>query len=321
MRHCIDTLLFGGEAVEIIIVNDGSTDNTSAIAEEYQRKYPKIVNVVHQANKGHGGAINSGLQKASGMYVKIVDSDDWVDAGSYKRIIKTISSFSPESMPDALISNYVYEKLEKRRKTVISYSGTLPEGCLFTWNEVGQFQLGRYMLMHAIIYKRDVLCKSELLLPENTFYVDNIYAYLPLAYVETMYYLNVNFYRYFIGREGQSVQEKTMIKRIDQQLTVNKLMIESVNLNDISCDKKRIYLMHYLEIVTAISSILLLKEGSRTSMKNKDELWEFIRKKDAAVYNELRKNIIGKILHLQTPVGRLIAIATYKISRMIVGFS
>jgi len=321
MRHCIDTLLAGGKAVEIIIVNDGSTDNTPAIADEYRRKYPGVVNVIHQTNKGHGGAINSGLQEASGMFVKIVDSDDWVDATSYKAIIKTIELFSADSLPDALISNYVYEKLGKRRKTAIGYSDVFPEGRMFTWDEVGRFRLGRYMLMHAIIYRRDILCKSGLLLPENTFYVDNIYAYTPLAHVETMYYLNVDFYRYFIGRDGQSVQEKTMIKRVDQQLSVNKLMIESVNLSDIASENKRKYLMHYLEIVTAVSSILLLKEGSRASMMKKDELWRFIKTKDAAVYSGLRKSFLGRILHLRTPFGRLAAIAVYKISRMIVGFN
>jgi len=321
MRHCIDTLLVGGEAVEIIVVNDGSADNTPDIAEEYERKYPEIVSVVHQANKGHGGAINAGLAKASGIFVKIVDSDDWVDAESYKKIIGTITSFSSDSLPDAIISNYVYEKLGKRRKTVISYSDALPEGRVFTWDEAGQFRLGRYMLMHALIYRREVLRKSGLVLPENTFYVDNIYAYTPLAYVETMCYINVNFYRYFIGREGQSVQEKTMMKRIDQQLAVNKLMIESVNLSDIANNKKRRYLMHYLEIVTAISSILLLKEGSRTSVIKRDGLWQYIKAKDAVVYGELRKSLVGRILHLRTPIGRLTAIAVYKISRMIVGFS
>ena len=76
MRHCIDTLLPGGDQVEILIVNDGSSDNTAAIADEYEKKYPDICRAIHQENKGHGGAVNTGIKNATGIYLKVVDSDD-----------------------------------------------------------------------------------------------------------------------------------------------------------------------------------------------------------------------------------------------------
>lgn len=80
MRHCIETLLPGGEDVEIIIVDDGSTkDRTAEIADEYAAKYPGIVKAVHQENGGHGEAVNTGLRNATGLYFKVVDSDDWLD--------------------------------------------------------------------------------------------------------------------------------------------------------------------------------------------------------------------------------------------------
>ena len=78
MRNCIESLLTGGEEVEIIIVNDGSKDGTGAIADEYAAKYPTIVKAVHQENGGHGEAVNAGLRNATGLYYKVVDSDDWV---------------------------------------------------------------------------------------------------------------------------------------------------------------------------------------------------------------------------------------------------
>ena len=83
MRHCIETLLPGGEDVEIIIVDDGSTkDRTAEIADEYAAKYPGIVKAVHQENGGHGEAVNTGLRNATGLYFKVVDSDDWLDTVS-----------------------------------------------------------------------------------------------------------------------------------------------------------------------------------------------------------------------------------------------
>jgi glycosyltransferase involved in cell wall biosynthesis len=320
MRKCIDSILTQSN-IEIIIVNDGSTDDTADIADEYQTRFPLNIKVVHQQNAGHGGAINAGLRNATGVYVKVVDSDDWVDADAFKKVIETLLSFPVYLRPDLFVTNYVYEKAGKRRKTVIRYTKAFPENRAFKWEDSKRFRKGSYLLMHALIYRLDVLKKCALQLPEKMFYVDNYYAYVPLAAVDTMYYLNVNLYRYFIGREGQSIHEQTMIRRIDQQLAVNRLLIEAVRPRNISSDKKRAYLMHHLEIVTTVSSILLMREGSPESMEKKQALWQFIKEKDLAVYNGLRKGLLGRLLHLPTRAGRGTAIFFYKIARMIVGFS
>ena len=90
MRNCIESLLPGGEEVEIIIVNDGSKDGTAAIADEYAEKYPTIVKAIHQENGGHGEAVNAGLRAATGLYYKVVDSDDWVNEEAYLKILKKL---------------------------------------------------------------------------------------------------------------------------------------------------------------------------------------------------------------------------------------
>lgn len=88
MRNCIESLLPGGEEVEIIIVDDGSTkDRTAEIADEYAAKYPTIVKAVHQENGGHGQAVNTGLKNATGLYFKVVDSDDWLDEENYPKVL------------------------------------------------------------------------------------------------------------------------------------------------------------------------------------------------------------------------------------------
>lgn len=113
------------------------------------------------------------------------------------------------------------------RKKVMQYRHCLPVNQIFTWNEVGHMPKGKYLLMHSMIYRTQLLLECNLTLPEHTFYVDNIFAFDPLPYVQNMYYLDTNFYRYFIGRDDQSVNEAVMIRRIDQQLRVNKLMVNS----------------------------------------------------------------------------------------------
>ena len=87
MSHAIETILTGGEDVEIIVVNDGSKDRTAEIADAYAEKYPNIVRVIHQENGGHGEAVNAGIRNATELYFKVVDSDDWVDADAYAKIL------------------------------------------------------------------------------------------------------------------------------------------------------------------------------------------------------------------------------------------
>lgn len=92
---CIQSVLAGGEDVEVIIVDDGSTkDETAKIADEYAAKYPTIVKAVHQENGGHGQAVNTGLAHATGKYFKVVDSDDWVDLKSYRRVLATLKNLT-----------------------------------------------------------------------------------------------------------------------------------------------------------------------------------------------------------------------------------
>ena len=197
MRHCIESLLPGGDEVEILIVDDGSTkDRTAEIADEYERKYPGICRAIHQENGGHGEAVNAGLRNAAGIYYKVVDSDDWVDEAAYQEILATLRRFvCGEETLDMLISNFVYEKQGAKRKKVMNYRTALPQNELFTWDDVKVFMLGQYILMHSVIYRTELLRECGLELPKHTFYVDNIFVYQPLPHVKTMYYLNVNFYR------------------------------------------------------------------------------------------------------------------------------
>ncbi len=323
MDHCIETLLPGGEDVEIIIVDDGSVkDNTAEKADEWAAKYPTIIKAVHQENGGHGEAVNTGLKNATGLYFKVVDSDDWVDGDAYMKVLDTLRELAGgDKALDLLISNYVYEKEGQKRKKVMKYDHVLPEGKMFTWDDAGHFKKGQYILMHSVIYRTKLLKDCGLKLPKHTFYVDNLFVYQPLPYVKNMYYLNVNFYRYYIGREDQSVNEKVMISRIDQQIKVNKLMVESTDLFKLSNRNLRKYMFNYLEIITVVSTILLIRSGTEENLMKKKELWDYFREHDVRLYKKLRHGILGTAMNLPGKGGRKISVAAYKISQKIVGFN
>lgn len=322
MAHAIESILPGGEDVEIIIVNDGSRDRTSEIAHEYKEKYPDIIRVIDKENGGHGDAVNSGLAGATGKYFKVVDSDDWVDEEALHKILKLLRNLEEEAQEiDMLISNYVYEKVGAAHKKCIHYRNVLPQDEVFRWNDIGHFRLDQYILMHSVIYRTDMLKLTQIKLPKHTFYVDNIYVYYPLPHVRKIYYLDVDFYRYFIGREDQSVNEKTMISRIDQQIFVTKSMIDMHQMGEITCKKLRSYMINYLAIMMTVSSILAIRSKKPENLEKKKELWAYLKKKDLRTYAKIRWGILGQTMNIPGKPGRKISSLAYSVARRIIGFN
>ena len=322
MSHAIESVLTGGDDVEIIIVNDGSKDKTSEIAHAYREKYPNIIKVVDKENGGHGDAVNSGLSSATGKYFKVVDSDDWVDEESLQKILELLRHFEEEDQEiDMLISNYVYEKVGASHKKCIHYRNVLPQDEVFRWDDIGHFRLDQYILMHSVIYRTDMLKLSQLHLPKHTFYVDNIYVYYPLPHVRKIYYLDVDFYRYYIGREDQSVNEKVMISRVDQQIFVTKSMIDMYQLGKIESKKLRSYMINYLAIMMTVSSILLIRSKKEENLEKKRELWKYLRKKDLRVFIKIRYGILGQTMNIQGRSGRKISSLAYSVARRLIGFN
>ena len=320
MDRAIETLLTGGDDVEIIIVNDGSKDETGKIADEYAAKYPDIIKAVHQENGGHGQGVNTGLEHATGMYYKVVDSDDWVNEDALQKVISSLKELSKENL-DLMIVNYVYEKVNLGKQKPIDYKSALPVGKLFTWDDIKHFRIYQYILMHSAIYRTQLLRDCRLELPKHTFYVDNIFVYQPLPYVKSMYYLDVDFYRYFIGRDDQSVNEEVMMRRIDQQIRVTKIIIDSHDVMNLESKKLRDYMTNYLSMMMTISSVFLIKIGDEDSIIKKDELWEYLKDSNEALYKEVRSGLLGSTLHLKGKPGKAIIEAGYKAAQKIFGFN
>ena len=247
----------------------------------------------------------------------MVDSDDWVDEASLKKVLEAIKKLKKDNtLVDMMVVNYVYERHHEQKE--IKYVNTLPENKVFGWDEVGKFKKDAYLLMHSVIYNTKFLKETGLKLPEKTFYVDNIFVYYPLPYIKTMYYLNTPFYRYFIGREDQSVNEKTMIKRIDQQLYVNKLMIDFYDPYEYwdtnrNCAK---YLIHYIDIMMSVSTILLQISNTKEHQQKRKELWQYLKEKNPMLYKTCKLSLSGA-----TCLPRFLSIPGYKIAQKIYKFN
>ncbi len=322
MRRCLDSLLPGNEDVEILIVDDGSTDNTGSIADEYAAKYPSVIRAIHQENGGHGEAINTAIQRANGLYFKVIDSDDWVDYESYMKILSTLHNLCRSGcMLDMLITNYVYEKEGASHKKVMRYTRQLPVNQLFDWSETRKFRFGKYILMHSVIYRTKILRDCHLVLPKHSYYVDNLFVFIPLPCVKVMYYMDVDFYHYYTGREDQSVNEQVMIHNIDQQIMVNEIMFESYDFGKIRNLSLRRYMLNYLEIITIITTVMLIKSRTKENLTKKRELWTYLKEHNLWLFQYLRHRIAGLTLNLPGRSGHMLVITIYKISQKVFGFN
>lgn len=321
LDKCIRSLLFGGDEVEIIIIDDGSTDDTPQIADDYQKKFPNIVKVIHQPNGGHGAAVNVGLKNSTGMYFKVVDSDDWLNEEAYNKVLDTLERLIKENKQvDMFITNFVYEKADAKHKKVMHYRNSLPQDTVFGWNDMKHMGVSRYFLMHSVIFRTRLLIDCNLDLPHHTFYVDNIFVFQPLTFVKKLYYMDVNFYRYYIGRADQSVNEDVMISRIDQQIKVNKLMVDYFDIYKVQNRKLRNYMLSYLDIITTVTCILLIRSKAQDEKAQRQDLLMYIKKKNYFVYRKLRRRITGAA-NLPGKSGRTFAVTTYKIYQKIYGFN
>ena len=321
MDHCIETLLAAGEEAEIILVDDGSTkDDTPEKCDAWAERYPGIIRVIHQENGGHGEGVNQGIRHARGLYYKVVDSDDWLDTGALDKVMEHLRRFAKMPAPvDLVIANYVYEHVEDNTQKIMRYKNVFPPERILSWNEIHNFRTSQYLLMHSVIYRTQLLRDCGLKLPKHTFYVDNIFVYQPLPYVKTMYYINVDLYRYFIGRADQSVNESVMAGRIDQQVRVTKLMIEAHDVLAIKASQPKLgrYMLSYLSMMMTISSIFAIIANTPESLGMRTELWELLRQKDPALYRRCRYRVTNLGTNIPGYQGRKLSVTLYRLAQKI----
>lgn len=324
LERCIMSLITAkrNDDIEVLIVDDGSSDGTLEMAQKFEARYPGIVRAIHQENKGHGGAVNTGIAAASGMYVKVVDADDWVGPESLEQVMAVLREEADSTEPiDMLVTNYVYDKVGKRNKHVVNFRHAMKAGARLAWNDLGHFGLAEYILMHALTYRTAVVRESGMQLPEHTFYVDFIYAYQPFPWVKTMKYLDTPFYHYFIGRDGQSVQTDVMIRRVDQLRLVNQCMVRATPERDTVPDGLYRYMIHFLAIESSVASVFMILSRDPENYEKKKDMWDDIKAYSPTIYKDVRKKAMSRALNLRGSIGRFVIRKGYFVAEHVVGFN
>ena len=235
------------EKLEVIVVDDGSTDDTARIADAYHEKYPDTIKVIHKENGGHGSGINAGLRAATGKYFKVVDADDWVDHEALERLLDYIASFDAAAanadtdidtaqvradakarardkavlVPDVIYNNY-YWRLTDEAKSPDAYERKTEFTEPFSgveYRKVYDFESIAdrcYVKMHNMTIRTDILREHQIHIDERCYYVDMEYILYPVPYVETIAFLPEFLYQYQIGRQGQSMDPAKMQRNATQ---------------------------------------------------------------------------------------------------------
>jgi glycosyltransferase involved in cell wall biosynthesis len=327
MDHCIGSILEGSgfsDDIQIVIVDDGSDkDDTAAKADDWAARYPELIKVVHQQNGGHGMAVLAGLAAADGTYYKVVDSDDWLDGASLGELLDAIRTMIEHEEPiDLFVTRYVYEHAADDTRHSVGYTHILPENRPFTWHEIGHFFMSNNLLMHSLTYRTEMLRACNVPLPAHTFYVDNIYAWQPLPNCRLIYYVPVDLYHYFIGRDDQSVNERVMAGRIDQQVRITRIMMHCYHLyHDIKSVELRSYMVNYFVLMMAICSIFSRLSDHPDAMDELDRLWDELREYDPRLWRRCRFGIVGFFCNLPGRLGADVTMGGYHLASKFVKFN
>ena len=320
MRHCIESLLPGGERVEILIIDDGSKDDTGRIADEYAEKYPTIVRVIHQENGGHGEGINQGLRHAAGTYFKVVDSDDWL-SDDFPAFLDLLEQCEARGGVDLAVTNYYYVHSDGIGDRSINYSSVLPEGRVFTWADTRPFRIHQMLTIHSCTFRTENMRKWGCELPKHTFYEDNLMVYLTLPHTRRMVYMNADLYRYAIGRPDQSVQRTVMMKRYHHQILVTERCFTSCHLDDIQEPRLKRYMRHELFVMFGIAILFTRLNRTVETDAALERMWETCMAFDPKWGGYFRNRSPLRFICLPGRFGQNVSGLVYNLANKVVRFN
>ena len=305
MHICIESLLKANhDLIELIIVNDGSKDDTGKIADSYKVKYPDCITVVHKENGGHGDAINDGIKIAKGTYFKIVDSDDWVDLDALNTLLESIQK--EKELPDLYLLNYAYFVGYGNKRKVINYQSIIKENKLLTSKDFKFKELSKNITLHSAMFKLDVIRNSKVVLPCHASYEDNYFVYACLVHTNTFMYINKDFYCYLIGREGQSVSFAQSVRKYKDHLLCSKCINDYFDLMSIKKTDKYKYrlLYHHARLIFCIATLYTRLSKEKEARKQFRLFLKDFKTKHKKMYKKIRHRSVASFLCIPGAFGR-----------------
>jgi len=218
LPRCLDSLISPqtSEYIEVLVVNDGSKDNSLAVAQKYATKFPSIVRIIDKENGNYGSAVNKGIDEATGKYFRILDADDFYDNNGLMRLISRLKDLDV----DIILTNYRRDRgSEKRFFSVPSdiCNHVMPFG------EVDIDNLPNFA-MHGITYRTSILQEHNIRLQTGISYTDSEFCFYPLKFIRTFIALDIVVYCYQLGRAGQTVEINSQLKGVGNMAKILRRM-------------------------------------------------------------------------------------------------
>ena len=276
LKNCIESFIYQGqmsEKIELLVINDGSSDHSKEIAEFYEKKYPDSIRVINKQNGGHGSTINVGIKEAKGKYFRVVDSDDWVDTNHFYQYIERLRDVDVDMICTPYTS--IDEVSGQKVKFMYNTAGIKKNVVC----NIDDFLKNGIVNMHTITYRTQILKDNNIQIDEKCFYVDTEYVIYTLRYISTCILMNYNVYMYRVNLTTQSCSDVGYIKHCKdhEKVTLHLLQfIKQARKEDISSCKKKYFLNFVLNLIKKQYRIYLL--NGLWSKENKADLMVFDNK-------------------------------------------
>ena len=276
------------EDVEIIIVNDGSTDSTLDLAKKYETVYPGFVRVIDKENGGHGSTINTGIRVAEGKYFRALDGDDWLDSNNLKRFVLDLKDTDADLIVNSFYWCYEADGTQKEEKPDFPESG-------HKYQFIDICKDVSWLRYHMITYKTELLKENPPQLDEHCFYVDLEYVTLPIIHISDVIYFDYSVYCYRIGYSEQSVSPASRIKHVDDSYKVAKRIIAFYKDNTGLDDRLKDYIRISLRNICQWHLVTLVEQPySRIHKKEVAEFYRLYYEVDPSIVELMVRNAPGK---------------------------
>ena len=291
LASCLDSLLIGvDDKIEAIVVNDGSTDKTSEIAHEYASKYP-FIKVVDKENGGHGSGINVGIEKANGLFFKILDSDDHVDKEGLLRFLEIVEKHVNEGKTaDLYLADYYSVPDDGTERVITSHMKWAKElNTVCDFSKYKKVPESKYFMTHELFVKTLVLQENNVRLVEKCFYEDTKYTLDSFLYCNSFCYIDKPVYLYTVGREGQSVSIDNMDKKYHFQVRVVTETIKELSTEKIESLEKyhKRFVMHELNTMFYLTFLFLHLRHNKEKRQAYKEITKLFKEKEPKLYKKV----------------------------------
>lgn len=277
------------EDIEILVVSDGSKDNTVAVAQKWQERYPQSIRVIEKENGGHGSTINRGIQEATGKYFKVVDGDDWVVTENFIKLVDFLKNNEVD-----LINNPYYEHDEVTKQEVLMMKLELLSGQINNYPDIVE-QI-KIPPMHTVTYKTEILKENNIKIDEKMFYVDVEYITFPLPFIKTQTYLDFPVYVYRVNSGTQSMAIGNMVKNRHMHLSMLKHEWDFIKVlpKETSSSVKKVLYQRFSELIVAHYVVSLSIEDKTIRQKEVKEFTVFLKNEQVQNHSEILN--ISKLL-------------------------